>query len=130
MGMPPPEMAKKETILARYVKKFHDQFVERLASSSRDTLRCTAWQIDQYIDDNKQFKDAEFLRAILATIEYVAQQKYGGKWTVARAKRDMRGRARNINQYADPALKNNPRRRIPISRDLAKALANITAKTD
>lgn len=129
MGMPPPLMAVKETILTRYIKKFHDSLVDRLAVSAKDTLRATAWQVDQYMDENKKFKDAEFLRGVLATLEYVIQQKYGGKWTVERAKRDMRGRTIGVNQHADKRKHERPRRRVPISRDLARALSDVTAKT-
>ncbi len=128
MGMPPPEMAKTETLLMRCIRQFHDKFVDRLTGSTTDTLRCAAWQIDQYMEENKQYKDAEFLKGILAIIEFAAQQKGGTKWTVERAKRDMRGRTRGVNQFAEKKEATLPRRRVPISRDLARALADVAAK--
>jgi hypothetical protein len=128
MGMPPPEMAKTETLMMRYIRRFHEKFIERLTGGSKDTLRSAAWQLDEYIEDNKQFKDAEFLRTILATIEFAIQKKYGTKWTVERAKRDLRGRTRGVNQsYRDKAAP--PRRQVPISRDLARQLAEHTPKS-
>jgi hypothetical protein len=127
-GMPPPEMAKTETLLMRYIKRFHEKFTERLMNGSQDTLRSTAWQLDEYIGKNKKFKDAEFLKGVLATIEYAIQKKCGTKWSVERAKRDMRGRTRGVNQFAEQKVPVMPKRRIPISRELAKALADATLK--
>ncbi len=80
------------------------------------------------MEENKQYKDAEFLKGILAIIEFAAQQKGGTKWTVERAKRDMRGRTRGVNQFAEKKEATLPRRRVPISRDLARALADVAAK--
>lgn len=117
-----PEMAKRETIMFRYVRRFHEQFVARLGADSKETLRCAAWQIDNYIEEHGKYKDADFLRTILATIEYVIQQKCKTKWTVERAKKDLRGRTRGINQSS----KQLPRtkRSAPVPINLSKAIEN------
>lgn len=113
-----PEMAKRETILYRYIRRFHEQFVYRLGLDSKDTLRCTAWQIDAYLEEHGKYKDADFIRTLLATIEYVIQKKCNTKWTVARAKKDLRGRTRGVNQWA----KGTRRRRNPVPIDLSKSI--------
>jgi hypothetical protein len=100
MGMQPPEMAKIETILFRRIRKFHDYFVERLAVGAKDTLRCTAWQLDAYIEENKKYKDIDYLRTLLQTLEWVIQKKFSTAWSVERAKIDMRGRTRGVNQHS------------------------------
>jgi hypothetical protein len=115
-----PEMAKRETIMFRYIRRFHEQFLNRLQNDSKETLRCAAWQIDAYLEEHGKFKDAEFLITLLHTIEYVIQKKCNTNWTVARAKKDLRGRTRGINQWAD---KNAPKkRRPPVSIDLSKTI--------
>lgn len=124
MGIAPPEMAKTETILMRLIKKFHEKFIEKMSISSTEKLRCVAWQLDEYINENKKFKDAEFLRTLLSTVEYAIQQQGGTQWTVERAKKDLRGRTRGVNQHADKE-KSLPRRRVPVSRDLAERLASV-----
>lgn len=116
-----PEMAKRETIMFRYIRRFHEQFVGRLGIDSKETLRCAAWQIDNYLTEHGKYKDAEFLRTLLTTIEYVVQMKCNTKWTVARAKKDLRGRTRGINQWAKPGTR---RKRAPVPIDLAKSIEN------
>lgn len=118
MGMPPPEMAKIETIMFRHIKTFHEKFIDRLSSSAKDTLRCVAWQLDGFIEENKQYKDIEYLRTMLSIIEWVIQKKYGTNWTVERAKKDLRGRTRGVNQYKRKGTK----KMVPISQDLKKAI--------
>lgn len=114
-----PEMAKQETILFRYIRRFHEQFVYRLGMDSKDKLRCVAWQIDAYLEEHGKYKDADFLRTILSTLEYIIQKKCHTKWTVARAKKDLRGRTRGVNQWAKPHVK---RKRNPVSLDLSKSI--------
>jgi hypothetical protein len=109
-----PEMARRETIMFRYIRRFHEQFVARLGTDSKDTLRCAAWQIDNYLTEHGKYKDADFLRTLLATIEYVIQRKCNTKWTVERAKKDLRGRTRGINQWAKPG-QHRKRKVVPIN---------------
>ncbi len=120
-----PEYAKVETILFRYIKRFHEQFLNRMGPSSKETLKGTAWQIEEYLEENGKYKDADFLRTIQATLEYYIQKKSksesGAKWSVARAKKDMRGRGTGINQYS----KNKPpRKRAPVPIKLSRSIDN------
>lgn len=118
-----PEMAKRETIMFRYIRRFHEQFVARLGADSKETLRCAAWQIDAYLEEHGKYKDADFLRTLLATIEFVIQKKCNTKWTVERAKKDLRGRTRGINQWAKPGT-DRRRRKAPVPIDLSKTIEN------
>lgn len=120
MPLPTPQMAKRDTLLVRHIKNFHEKFVDRVTSGSKETLRSTAWQIDAMIEENKKYRDSEYLRTILATIEWIIQKKWGTKWTVARAKSDLRGRTRGVNQHAperDPITN-----KLPVPASLQKAL--------
>lgn len=120
MGMPPPDMAKTETILVRYVKQFHEKFIERLSTGSKETLRSAAWQLDALIEENKKFKDAEYLKTMLSTIEWVIQKQFGGDWTVAKAKKDLRGRTKGINQFSRD--KSEVKKKLPMPEGLKRAL--------
>lgn len=115
-----PEMAKRETIIFRYIRRFHEQILNRIQNDTKETLRSAAWQIDAYLEEHGKFKDAEFLITILHTIEYVIQKKCNTNWTVARAKKDLRGRTRGVNQWSN---KNAPhRRRPPVAMDLSQMI--------
>lgn len=118
-----PQMAKRETIMFRYIKKFHEQFQSRLGSDALETLRACAWQIEDYLDEHGKYKDAEFLRTLQQSIEWVIQKKCGTDWSVERAKRDLRGRTRGINQFAKPRQK-LPRKRAPVSSKLSQAITD------
>jgi hypothetical protein len=120
MSMPPPEMAKKDTMLFRHITRFHDNFIGRLSNGSKDTLRSTAWQLDAFIQENKKYKDVEYLTNMLRIIEWVIQKKFGTNWTVARAKKDLRGRTRGVNQHKENNPVIHPKPVIPTS--LKKAL--------
>lgn len=120
-----PEMAKRETILFRYVRRFHEQFVARLGSDSKQTLRSAAWQIDAYLNEHGKYKDADFMRTILATIEYVIQKKCNTNWTVERAKKDLRGRTRGVNQSAKPGTR---RKRVLVPVSLSKSIESRLVK--
>lgn len=120
MPLPPPDMAKIDTQLIKHVRRFHEKFVYRLTSGSKEMLRSAAWQLDAFIQENKQYKDADYLRTMLKTVEWVIQKKWNTNWTVERAKRDLRGRTTGVNQFtADKPVK---RRRVPISKNLQRSL--------
>ena len=101
MPLPLPEMAKSETLLMRTIRQFHEKFATRLMSMSASTLRATAWQLDAYFEENKKYKDAEFIKQLLAILEFGVQKKSASDWTLERAKKDLRGRTRGVNQYAN-----------------------------
>src|SRR5690349_16560170 len=92
MPLPLPKMPKSETLLMRTVRQFHEKFATRLKSMSASTLRATAWQLDAYYEENKKYKDAEFLKQLLAILEFGVQKKSNSDWTLERAKKDLRGR--------------------------------------
>lgn len=123
-----PEMAKRETIMFRYIRRFHEQFVSRLGMDSIETLRCAAWQIDAYLEEHGKYKDADFIKTILATLEFVIQKKGNNKWTIARAKKDLRGRTRGVNQWAKPGIRQKKRPIVPI--ELSKAIENRLVTVD
>jgi hypothetical protein len=121
--------ARSETMLMRAIREFHERFTDRL-DVTIETLHYAAWQLDEYVEKNKQYKDAEFLATLLTTIEYIIYKKSGFKWTVKKAKRNMRGRTRGVNQFAAKHEPTLARKHIPISRELARDLADATKIKD
>jgi hypothetical protein len=84
----------------RHIMRLHQVIAARMNSDSVKTLRKTAWQIEEYLEEHGKFIDAEFLRALQKSLEKLVQRKTGTKWTVELAKRDLRGRTIGVNQFA------------------------------
>lgn len=67
-------------------------FLEYMQKSNLDTLRKTAHQLTDLYEENRAYNDAEFIRIMIRTLEHAIQQIGGTKWTVARSRKDMRGK--------------------------------------
>jgi hypothetical protein len=120
-----PEMAKGcYTVLYRAVIKFHEKLLERLGKDSGEyTLRKTAWQLDEYLEEHGKYIDAEFIQTLIHTIEFVIQkkcnQKGGKKWTVEWAKKSLMGRTKGVNQFGKQTTQ--PKRpKVPV--DLSQSI--------
>jgi hypothetical protein len=122
-----PQMAMHQTMIFRYIKQFHEKLLFRLQNDSKDTLRCAAWQLDNYLEEHGKFKDAEFIATLLHTIEYIIQKKWNCNWTVERAKKDLRGRTRGVNQFAKKKLQKVG---VPITADLSKSIEEKMMKAN
>lgn len=113
-----PNYAKRHTILMRKILQLHEIIANRLNSDSVDTLRASAWQIEEYLEEHGRYVDAEFIRTIQKSIEKVVQRTGGTKWTVEKAKRDLRGRTTGVNQFT----RKTQRERAFAPRHLAQAI--------
>lgn len=116
-----PIYATRETVLMRWIKQFHEKVVNRFGSDAIDTMRATAWQIEEYLDTHGKYRDAEFLRTMQQSLEKIVQERGHTNWTVEKAKSDWRGRTIGVNQFSDKQQK--PRRkRPPVSRRLSQEI--------
>jgi len=119
-----PEIAKKNqgTIMMRWIKDFHEKFTSRLGTDNIDTLRSTAWQIEEYLEEHGKYYDAEFIRTLQHSLEKVIQ-KVGNTpdWTVKKASTSMQGRVTGINQYRDKKVKP---KKAPVSAKLSKEISD------
>lgn len=118
MSNMPRMAAANDTIFFRHIRQFHEKFVGHLGKVNKETLRCVAWQIDNYLEEHGKFKDADFLRSIITILEYVIQKKGNTNWTLARAKKDLRGRTLGVNQFK----RGTRRKRAPVPIDLSKSI--------
>lgn len=80
-------------MMGRRIRKLHEDLQKLTLNGHMKTLRRVAMEADAYYRDNKQYMDAQFIPVILRCLEHAIQDIGKTKWSVARAKTDLRGRA-------------------------------------
>jgi hypothetical protein len=117
-----PQMAlSNDGLLTRHIKKFHEWFQQSLAKHSVITLRKTAWQLNVFYEENRKYKDVEFIKSLIEILEFVIQKKGNTDWTINKAKKDLRGRF--SSRYA------SSRKPVPINEEFRKALQERVSNT-
>ena len=123
-----PEAAKMgKTHLFRYIMQFHEKLLQRLGVDSVNTLRNTIWQLDEYLETNGKYADAEFMRSLIPTLEFICVKKGGDSfWTLDWAKKHLSGRVRGVNQFSkNYKPKKRPKVSIDLSQSIEKRLIEI-----
>lgn len=121
MPLPMPDMATKhETLIYRYVVKFHERLLHRANIAKPPTLKCAAWQLDDYLKEHGKYKDSDFIRTIITILEYYVQKKDESDWTLQHAKKSLSGRTKGVNQYHKKPKA--VRRGAPVTEKLSKML--------
>lgn len=118
----PCMVLEDDAVMVKHVKKFHEWMYLHVNKYSVVTLRKSAWQLHMFYEDNKKFRDVEFIKPIIEFIEFIIQKKSNSNWTIKKAKTDMRGRF--SSRYSRIP------KQIPIPQDLSKALRERVLQTE
>jgi hypothetical protein len=94
--------------------RFHTRWLSFLLKATPQTLRRVAHELALLEEENRNYRDGAIFRLLRHETEFVVQNVGGNSWTVARSRRDFRGRTRHDRQ----------RRRVQIDHRLQSELRN------
>ena len=98
------------------VARFHERWLKFLLNSSEQTMKRVAHEIFELEQENAPYRDGAIFSQLRKSLEFVIADVTHSDWSVARSRKDLRGRTRRGHH--------NSHDRIRVDLGVRKALWN------
>jgi hypothetical protein len=94
--------------------RFHTRWLKFLLEATPQTLRRVCHELAALEEENQQYRDGVIFSVLRKQLEFVIQDVGRTNWSVARSRRDMRGRTRRSQRqlHIDPMIQDSLHNRL------------------